>query len=57
MYNQLEIKKLNSDLVSVEWLHKNSDANNLIVLDTTINKLISPDSIRIPNARFFDIKQ
>ncbi len=57
MYNQLEIKKLNSDLVSVEWLHKNSDANNLIVLDTTINKVISPDSIRIPNARFFDIKQ
>ncbi|WP_257018424.1 sulfurtransferase [Winogradskyella pacifica] len=53
----MEIKKLNSDLVSVEWLHKSSDAINLIVLDATINKVISPDSIRIPNARFFDIKQ
>lgn len=57
MYNQLEIKKINSDLVSVEWLHKNSDTSNLIVLDATINKVISPNSIRIPNARFFDIKQ
>ncbi|EPR70404.1 Thiosulfate sulfurtransferase, rhodanese [Winogradskyella psychrotolerans RS-3] len=57
MYNQLEVKNLNSDLVSVEWLHKNSAATNLIVLDATINKVISAVSTRIPNARFFDIKQ
>ncbi|WP_458626504.1 sulfurtransferase [Winogradskyella sp. PC D3.3] len=57
MHNQLEIIHLNSDLVSVEWLNKHADATNLIVLDATINKVISSVSTRLPNARFFDIKQ
>lgn len=48
---------LYSSLVSVEWLNENSNALNLIVLDATINKVVDSNSIRIPNARFFDIKQ
>lgn len=49
--------RLNSPLVSVEWLNEHFNASNLIVLDATINKVIDTTSIRIPNARFFDIKQ
>jgi len=52
-YNSLEIK----ELVSVEWLHANHNNSNLIILDTTINKVIEDTSKRIPNARFFDIKK
>lgn len=48
---------LNSNLVSVDWLQKNLKASNLIILDATINKIIDSSSIRIPKARFFDIKQ
>ncbi len=49
--------RLNSSLVSVEWLNEHIDASNLIVLDATINKVIDTSSIRIPEARFFDIKR
>jgi thiosulfate/3-mercaptopyruvate sulfurtransferase len=50
------ITKFESPLVSAEWLNTNSNATNLIVLDATINKVIDTSSSRIPNARFFDIK-
>jgi thiosulfate/3-mercaptopyruvate sulfurtransferase len=49
--------QLNTALVSVDWLHFNRKASNLILLDATINKVIDKASKRIPNARFFDIKQ
>jgi thiosulfate/3-mercaptopyruvate sulfurtransferase len=48
---------LHTSLVSVDWLKTNADAEKLIVLDCTINKNIDDNSQRIPNARFFDIKQ
>ncbi|WP_439153058.1 sulfurtransferase [Winogradskyella sp.] len=48
---------LQTSVVSVDWLNANSDASNLIVLDCTINKKINNTSQRIPNSRFFDIKQ
>ena len=47
---------LNTNLVSVDWLNSNYDANNLILLDATINKSIDTTSVKIPKARFFDIK-
>lgn len=50
----IEIK---TPVVSVDWLYSNQKASNLIVLDATINKTINSNSIRILNARFFDIKQ
>jgi len=46
-----------SSLVSVDWLNAHLNAKNLVVLDATINKRINSSSIRIPDARFFDIKQ
>ncbi len=49
--------RLNSALVSVEWLNEHLNSSNLIVLDATINKTIETTSVRIPTARFFDIKQ
>ena len=51
------VKNLNTQLVSVEWLNKATNVSNLILLDATINKEIDSNSIRIPKARFFDIKQ
>ena len=48
---------LKQPLVSVEWLHENQNANNLIVLDGTINKVFDDALEQIPNARLFDIKQ
>lgn len=53
MNSQLHIK---THVVSVEWLHKNLYANNLIVLDGTINKVFDASSKQIPNTRLFDIK-
>ena len=53
----ITITNIESPLVSVEWLNNNADASNLIVLDATINKVIDKSSFRIPNARFFNIKQ
>lgn len=48
---------LDSDLVSTEWLNTHIKASNLVILDATINKVIDTASVRIPKARFFDIKQ
>ena len=48
--------EMNSNIVSVSWLYQHSDDTNLIILDATINKIIDENSIRIPKARFFDIK-
>lgn len=48
---------LKSPLVSVEWLHDNIDANNLIILDGTINKSFDISLEQIPNTRLFDIKK
>ncbi|NNK83527.1 MAG: sulfurtransferase [Flavobacteriaceae bacterium] len=53
--------KINSSLVSVDWLHINLDINpNLIVLDGSIKKVTDSSNelsnLQIPNARFFDIK-
>jgi thiosulfate/3-mercaptopyruvate sulfurtransferase len=47
---------IKSSIVSVEWLHNNLNAENLIVLDGTINKVFDPKQNQIPKARFFDIK-
>ena len=51
---------MTSPLVSAEWLHKNLDADNLIILDATMSKVTSSASDennnQIPTARFFDIK-
>ncbi|NJX15408.1 sulfurtransferase [Tamlana crocina] len=49
--------KLKSPIVSVEWLKENLEAENLIVLDGTINKTFDASQKQILNARFFDIKQ
>ena len=48
-------------LVSADWLYKNFDAKNLIILNATIQKITSTSddnslSGQIPNSRFFDLK-
>jgi thiosulfate/3-mercaptopyruvate sulfurtransferase len=47
-------------LVSVEWLKTNFDAENLVILDASMPKVSGShsdlNSDKIPNARFFDIK-
>ena len=48
---------LKEPLVSVEWLHENLNASNLIILDGTINKVFDVSQNQIPNTRFFDIKK
>ncbi|MGC1206237.1 MAG: sulfurtransferase [Flavobacteriaceae bacterium] len=47
---------LKSSVVSVNWLHDNLNANNLVILDGTINKVFDASLKQIPNTRFFDIK-
>ena len=47
---------ITSQIVSVDWLHDNLNADNLVVLDGTINKIFDPKQNQIPKARFFDIK-
>jgi thiosulfate/3-mercaptopyruvate sulfurtransferase len=55
--------KINKPLISVNWLHQNIEATNLIVLNGTLPKvtlqkeLAEIDDSQIPNARFFDIKK
>lgn len=44
-------------IVSVLWLHDNLEAENLMVLDGTINKVLDESSQQIPDARLFDIKK
>ncbi|MEP3836032.1 MAG: rhodanese-like domain-containing protein, partial [Algibacter sp.] len=46
-----------SPVVSAEWLYEHKSAENLIILDGTINKVFNPDSQQIQNARLFDIKK
>ena len=48
---------ISSPIVSVAWLQKNLKANNLVVLDGTINKVFDASTQQIPNARLFDIKK
>ncbi|NOQ91554.1 MAG: sulfurtransferase [Flavobacteriaceae bacterium] len=55
--------RINSPLVSIEWLSKNMDAKNAVVLDATIPKITSDNnnfdglsSNQIKNTRFIDIK-
>lgn len=56
---ELNIKQ---PLVSVEWLAKNMDAENLVILDATMPKvtweknIFENKDIQIPNARYLDIK-
>lgn len=47
---------LKSSAVSVDWLHDHLNANNLVILDGTINKVFDTKHNQIPNARFFDIR-
>jgi len=51
---------LEKPIVSVDWLHGNINASNLIVLDASMKKATDTDAdstkIQIPNARYFDIK-
>ena len=47
---------LSQPLVSMSWLHDNLEAENLIVLNGTINKQVDENDQQIPNSRFFDIK-
>ena len=53
---------ISSPLVSIEWLAQNIGHPDLVILDGTMNKVggVEPVDfldIRIPNARFFDIKK
>ncbi|MCF6347733.1 MAG: sulfurtransferase [Flavobacteriaceae bacterium] len=55
--------KINSPLVSVNWLYENLEASNLIILNATIKKVTTIDissgiieKQQIKNTRFLDIK-
>lgn len=48
---------ISKPIVSVAWLQDNLKADNLIVLDGTINKVFDASQQQIPNARLFDIKK
>lgn len=54
--------KIPSSLVSVDWLHKHLDAENLIILDATLSKVTANTAPKIvveeqiQGALFFDIK-
>lgn len=54
--------KINSPLISVEYLLQNLDSDRLIVLNATLPKVASneeevlEETFQIPGARFFDIK-
>ena len=49
-----------SPIVSVSWLKEHLYAENLVILDATIKKAVSPSNdlsdFQIPNTRFFDLK-
>jgi thiosulfate/3-mercaptopyruvate sulfurtransferase len=51
---------LSKPIISVEWLHSNLNAENLIILDASIKKVVGSDNSesdnQIPNTRFFDLK-
>ena len=44
-------------IVSVDWLRAHKNAENLIILDGTINKVFDASLKQIPNTRLFDIKK
>lgn len=55
--------KINKPLVSVDWLNKNLDDQNIIILDATLPKItanksenLDGEKLQIKGARFFDIK-
>ncbi|MCF7560101.1 sulfurtransferase [Sabulilitoribacter multivorans] len=48
--------ELNQPIVTVDWLHANLNADNLVILDGTINKVFDASQKQIPNTRLFDIK-
>jgi len=52
--------ELNSPIVSVQWLHQNINASNIVILDASIKKVtgdvVENESGQIPQALFFDIK-
>ncbi|MFI1771391.1 sulfurtransferase [Thalassobellus citreus] len=48
---------IESPIVTVEWLYSNIHAENLVVLDGTINKIFDASLKQIPNTRLFDIKK
>ncbi|WP_242204288.1 sulfurtransferase [Aestuariivivens insulae] len=43
-------------IVSVGWLYDNRSAENLVILDGTMNKVFDASQNQIVNARYFDIK-
>jgi thiosulfate/3-mercaptopyruvate sulfurtransferase len=52
---------INEPLVSAKWLYNNLEAENLVILDASMNKVTSnaiqsSSEVKIPQARFFDIK-
>ncbi|APG64853.1 hypothetical protein LPB136_05535 [Tenacibaculum todarodis] len=52
---------MDKPIVSVDWLHQNIDAENLVILDATIPKVGTKNETNInkeviSNTRFFDIK-
>lgn len=49
--------KLETPIVSVEWLNKHIDNEKIIVLDGTINKTFDTSLKQIKGARYFDIKK
>lgn len=48
--------ELKEPIVSVNWLNEHLEADNLIILDGTINKVYDATHQQILNTRFFDIK-
>ncbi|GAA4237366.1 sulfurtransferase [Postechiella marina] len=48
---------ISKPLVTTDWLANNLKADNLVVLDGTINKVFNDSTLQIPKARLFDIKK
>ena len=46
----------NHPVVYVDWLNDNLNAENLVVLDATMNKAFDASQKQIPRTRYFDIK-
>ena len=58
----MDTVQIDTPLVEVDWLREHLEQDNLVVLDATLPKAVSnhttkdPRTMRIPGARFFDIK-
>jgi thiosulfate/3-mercaptopyruvate sulfurtransferase len=52
---------ISEPMVSVKWLNKHLNSENLIILDSSIKKVVGGTEditeIQIPNTRFFDLKE